>query len=164
MPSLNLTSRPLTKLPASAFPSRADVYVCDTCGRDVTKQLRPHRGHAWTPMGPERFLCPCGQKHLTGATEWDHFSERNRKQRVRQILGLGVLFSLLFSILGLLAYLVLHFVFGLKEGAFATGLVIAALPFFFVQITFWPYVVASMWRTRFATSVASQRNDRPPSA
>jgi hypothetical protein len=76
MLSLNLVTRPLITLPASAFPNRADVYVCDKCGRDITKHLRPGQSHTWAPMGRERYLCLCGQKYLTGAREWDHFSER----------------------------------------------------------------------------------------
>ena len=158
MLSLNLGARPLIKLPASAFPSRADVYVCDKCEQDISKHLRSGQAHVWAPMGPEQYRCGCGQKYLTGATEWDHFSERERRRRVRDSFGLGVLFSAIFSILGLLVYLLLHSVFGLREGALVTGLVITALPFSFIQIAFWPYVVASMWRTRVGASNASQRN------
>jgi hypothetical protein len=158
MLSLNLGSRPLIRLPASAFPSAADLYVCDKCGRDITKHLHPGRAHTWAPMGPERYACSCGQKYLTGATEWDHFGERERKHRVRDTFGLGVLFSAMSSIPGLLVYLALHFVFGLRRGALVTGLVIAAAPFVLMQITFWPDVVASMWRTRAGASSASEPN------
>jgi hypothetical protein len=63
-------------------------------------------------------------------------------------LGVGILFSAIFSIPGILAYLVMHFAFGFQDGAIVTGLVITALPFSLMQITFWPGVVASMWRTR----------------
>jgi hypothetical protein len=158
MLSLNLGARPLITLPASAFPNGADVYVCDKCGRDITRHFRPGRAHVWAPMGPERYLCLCGQRYLTGATEWDHLSDWERNRRVKDTLGLGVLFSAMFSILGLLAYLVLHFVLGLREGALVTGLVITALPFSLMQIGFWPGVVASMWRTRVGSRVASGHN------
>ena len=158
MLSLKLGARPLITLPASAFPNRADVYACDKCRRDITKHFRPGRAHVWAPMGPERFLCLCGQRYLTGATEWDHFSDWERNRRVKDTLGLGVLFSAMVSILGLLAYLALRFVLGLREGALVTGLVITALPFTLMQMGFWPGVVASMWRTRFGSRVASGQN------
>jgi hypothetical protein len=157
MLSLNLNSRPLVKLPASAFPNRADAYMCDKCGRDITKYFRPGRAHVWAPMGPERFQCRCGQKYLTGAAEWDHLGDWERSRRVRGTFGLGILFSIILSIVGLPVYLVLHFIFGLGKGALIAGLAIATFPFFLVQITFWPGVVASMWRTRFG-AVVVERN------
>jgi len=158
MVSLNLGARPRITLPASAFPNSADAYVCDKCGRDITRHFRHSRAHVWRPMGPERFLCLCGQRYLTGATEWDHFGDQERNKRVRDTLALGVLFSAMFSILGLLVYLILHFAFGLREGALVTGLVVTAMPFVLMQIGFWPGVVASMWRTRIASRVASGHN------
>jgi len=158
MLSLNLGARPLVKLPASAFPDRADIYVCDKCGRDITRHFRPGQAHVWAPMGPERCLCLCGERYLTGAKEWDHFSDWERNRRVGDTLGLGILFSAMFSILGLLAYVVLHFVFGLRGGALVTGLVITALPFSLMQIAFWPEVFASMWRTRVGSRIPSGQN------
>ena len=149
MLSLNISARPQVTLPASAFPERANIYVCDKCGRDITKHFRRHQSHVWEPMGPERYQCLCGQKYLTGATEWDHFSARGRRSRIGQTLFVGVLFSMMFSVFGLLVYLFL-FAFGLRQGAVVTGLVITALPFCWMQLEFWPSVVASMWRTRVA--------------
>ena len=113
----NLRARLLITLPASAFPSRADVFVCDKCGRDVTKRLHPRKGHVWTPMGPLRYVCRCGEKYLTAARECDHFSGRERKRRVQQTLLFGVVLSLMASIPGLQAYLFLHFIFDLHRGA-----------------------------------------------
>jgi hypothetical protein len=159
MLSLNLgAARPLITLPACAFPNRADIYVCDKCGRDISKHFRPGRAHVWTPMGPERVRRVCGQKYLTGATEWDHLGDWERNRRVRGTLGLGVFFSAMSSILGFLAYLVLHFIFRLQQGALITGLVIPALPFSLMQIGFWPGVGASIWRTRVGSRVASGHN------
>ena len=109
-------------------------------------------------MGRERFICLCGQRYLTGATEWDHFSDWERGQRVRDTLGAGILFSAMASIPGLVAYLVLHFLFGLRDGALAAGLVITLLPFSLMQVGFWPGVVASMWRTRAGTRVTSRHS------
>jgi hypothetical protein len=53
----------------------------------------------------------------------------------------------MFSVLGLAVYLILHFGFGLRRGALLMSLSIIALPFVLMQITFWPEVIASMWRT-----------------
>jgi hypothetical protein len=101
-------------------------------------------------MGPERYQCLCGKKYLTGATEWDHFGRWERSRRIRDTLGLRVLFSTMLSVLGLMTYLVLKVAFGLREGAVGTGLVITAFPFCLMQLGFWPSVFASMWRTRIA--------------
>src|SRR4029077_6286361 len=136
MLTLNLGARPVVKLPASTFPNRADLYVCDKCGRDITKHFRPRQSHSWGPMGPESFVCFCGQRYLTGAREWDHFSERERSRRVGQTLGFGILLSAIFSIPGFLAYLALRLVFGLREGALVAGLAITALPFSLTQMGF----------------------------
>src|SRR5580765_349053 len=93
MVSLNLGGRPLVTLPASAFPDRADAYICDKCGRDITEHFRPCTSHSWEPMGPEKYECLCGQEYLTGAWEWDHLGYRERRQRVKSTLMFGVLFS-----------------------------------------------------------------------
>ena len=152
MTSLNLFAPNPTKLPASAFPSPADTYVCDKCGEDITRYLRPGQAHVWKPMGPERYLCHCGQKYLTGATEWDHLGEWERKRRVGQTLGLGILFSAPFSVIGLVAYLALH----RSKAALIGALAITALPFLLILVPFCLQVGASMWRTRIGSST-SQR-------
>lgn len=150
MPKLDLNKR---TLPASAFPGRADVYVCDECGRDITKHFRPGRAHVWRPMGVERYACLCRRRYLTGATEWDHFRGGERKKRIVQTLGVGIFLSVLLSILSLLFYLPLHLILGLPSVVLTTALVIAALPFLWMQIAFWPGVIKSVWRTRVATSL-----------
>lgn len=147
MVSLNLGGR-LVTLPASAFPDRADAYICDKCGRDITEHFRPRASHSWEPMGPEKYECLCGQEYLTGAKEWDHLGYRERRQRVKSTLMFGVLFSVMASIPSLLAYFFVRFAFSFREGALATSLIIIALPFLLIQIQFWPGVIASMWRTR----------------
>ena len=158
MLSLNLIARPLITLPASAFPDRADVYVCDICGTDITKHFRPGRAHVWSAMGRETYTCSCGKRYVTGATEWDHLGNWERRRRVGETLGLGILFSAVTSIPGLVVYLLLRFVFGLRVGATVTGLVITWLPFALMQLGFWPAVVASMWRTRVSSRSASGRS------
>ena len=62
MLSLNLgPDRPMKLVPASGFPDRAHRYVCDNCGRDVTKRLGRGHAHAWPPVRPGRFNCACGK-------------------------------------------------------------------------------------------------------
>lgn len=156
MTTLNLNAHRL-KIPASAFPKRADIYECDNCKRDLTKYLQIQQGHTWEPMGPERVRCSCGLMYLTGATEWDHLGDWERKRRVRDTFGLGIFFSIVLSILALVVYLFLHFVFEVGRGALIASLILATAPFFLAQITFWPSVIASMWRTRFGESVVSDR-------
>jgi hypothetical protein len=157
MLALNIHARQVVTLPASAFPSRAHVYVCDQCGRDVTKQFRVGQSHAWAPLGPETYVCICGQRYLTGATEWDHLGDHERSRRVGKTLGVGAVISAMFSVLGLAVYLILHFGFGLRQGALLTSLFLAALPFVLMQITFWPEVIVSMWRTRMGKREQTKR-------
>jgi len=136
MVSLNLGGRPLVTLPASAFPERADAYVCDKCGRDITEHFSPRTSHSWEPMGPERYECLCGHEYLTGAREWDHLGTQERRRRVKSTLLFGVLSFVMASIPSLLAYILLRYAFGFKEGALATSLIIIALPFVLIQIEF----------------------------
>lgn len=149
MVRLDLDARPPTILPASEFPSRADAYFCDNCRRDITRHLHRGRAHVWRQMGPERYRCNCGALYITGAVEWDHLGDWERKRRVSQTFGLGFILSVMSSIVGLLAYLGLHFVFDLRQAAQITGLALTALPFVLVQLTFWYSVAASVRRTRF---------------
>src|SRR5712691_3427119 len=104
MQRLNLDVPHKTQLPASAFPTRADVYVCEKCGRDITRHLQAGQAHVWEPMGPERYRCRCGQTYLTGATEWDHLGDWERKRRVSQTTGLAFLFSVVLSVPGCVVY------------------------------------------------------------
>jgi hypothetical protein len=152
MLSLNLRAHPPVKIPASDFPNRADIYVCDQCGRDITKYLRRGHAHAWEPMGPVRYKCVCGKKYLTGGKEWDHFSQFERSKRIRETTGIGILLSAISSILGFIVYLVLHLVFGFGRPAIIVATVITWFPFIFVQVGFWPKVFASILRTRFGAN------------
>jgi hypothetical protein len=143
----------LKTLPASGFPERADAYICDKCARDVTKYFRLRQSHSWTPMGPARFVCRCGQCYLTGAIEWDHLGLPERHRRIRQTLVSGVLLSGMFSVFGILVYFALRFLFDLRQAGFLVAVFITAVPFVWLQMTFWPEVLASMWRTRVGRSV-----------
>src|SRR5580704_11914550 len=145
MSSLNLTTRPRIQLPASSFPDRADVYVCDKYGLDITKHLHPGQAHTWKAMGPERYRCQCGRNYLTAATEWNHFSEWERKRRIQCTLGFA-------------AYLTLRYVFFLPRAGVIVGALIAAFPFLFMVVPFSLGVASSMWRTRGGTRTVSAQD------
>jgi len=95
-------------------------------------------------MGRERYRCLCGRRYLTGATEWDHLGDWERKRRVREVLILGVLFSAVLLVPCLVAY------FALRRSRLAliTAAIITVLPFSFIIVSFSLEVAASMWRTR----------------
>jgi len=151
MHSLGLNERPRvkTRLPASAYCERADEYFCEKCGRDVTKYLYPMRAHVSNPMGPERYLCPCGQTWLTGATEWDHFGGRERRKRTVGILLLSVLLSSLVSIAGFVVYLTMLY----SRRTLVVATIVTACSVVIIQGPFWLRVAMSIWRTRFGQSV-----------
>lgn len=157
MDTLNLGGRPVVPLPGSAFPERADVYVCDKCGRDITKRFHPRQSHSWSPMGRETFICACGQRYQTGATEWDHFGDRERSKRAGDTLGIGLLLSAASSIVGAVVYLILRYAFGLQRTAILAAMALALLPFVLMQVTLWPGVAASIWRTRVGTGKEGTR-------
>jgi len=151
MQSLGLNERSVARkrLPASALGDRADEYFCENCGRDVTKYLHPMRAHVSVPMGPERYLCPCGQKWLTGATEWDHFGGRERRKRTVGILFLSLFLSTLVSIAGFVVYLAML----RSRGALFVATIVTACSVVIIQGPFWLRVAMSIWRTRFGQSV-----------
>jgi hypothetical protein len=105
MQTLNLSG---TQLPASRFPEPADVYLCDDCGRDLTEHLHPGRAHIWRSLGPARYTCFCGQKYLSGASEWDLLGVWERRQRVLQIIIIAVLTCLPLIAFGMLIHFVLE--------------------------------------------------------
>jgi len=148
---LNLTAHTRVQLPASAFPERAHSYVCDNCGRDVTKHLRPGQAHVWAPMARERFSCECGRVYLTGAREWDHLGDWERANRVSQVIGLGILLSVPSSILAVALYFILRAAIGSHVVITTVSVTLAVGPFALFQIGFWPGVLASMWRTRLSS-------------
>lgn len=154
MSSLNLNARPRIQLPASLFPERADIYVCDKCGRDITRHLRPGQAHAWRAIGRERYVCQCGQKYLTRATEWDHFSARERKRRIQFTFGFAAVFSAIISVFGVAAYLALRYFFYLPRAGVVVGALIAVFPLFSLLVPFSLGVASSMWRTRVGARTA----------
>jgi hypothetical protein len=133
------------EVPASAFPDPATTYVCDKCGRDITKYLHRGRAHTWQPMGPQRYICRCGQRWLSGAVEWDHLGGWERRRRVRDTLALSIAFAVLAAIPAVITYAALHAWTG---APILAGLMIA-LPAILITVPFWICVAASLWRTRF---------------
>lgn len=149
MLSLNLSARPTVKLLASNFPNRADIYVCDQCGGDITKHFRPRHSHASLPIGPEHYRCLRGKNCLTGTIEWGHLGDGEGSKRSGDAIGIGILLSAISSVFGLLSYLALHFASGVGNAAVIAALLIGTLPFVLVQIGFWAKVFASILRTWF---------------
>ena len=146
MIGLNLSDRK-TSLPASAFPERADIYICDQCQRDLTEHFVPGQAHVMQPLGPERYTCECGQRYLTGAVEWANLSEWDKRRRRLDAFGFGALLSVMLSIPGLCVYFVLRLLH-LPNVALFVALFIAACPLVLSATMFCAEVLASLWRTR----------------
>jgi hypothetical protein len=146
MIGLNLSERK-SQLPASAFPERADIYICDQCQRDLTEHFIPGQAHVMQPLGPERYTCECGRRYLTGAVEWQNLSEWDRRRRKVDAFGIGALFSVMLSIPGLCVYFVLRLLH-LPKVALFVAVFIAACPLVLSVTMFLSEVLASLWRTR----------------
>lgn len=146
-----LSSETISRLPASRFPEPAELYFCDNCGRDLTRNLYRDRGSVWQPLRPMWYLCECGRKYLSGAAEWDDLSTWEREKRAWQLQIGFVLFALL-VIPTTLAY------FALRYGGAALFVIVGialipsilvAKPFWFVLLDVYE-IIASIWRTRIA--------------
>jgi hypothetical protein len=146
MANLNLSARK-SQLPASAYPERADIYVCDKCEKDITRHFIAQQSHSWRPLGRERYLCQCGQSYLTGAVEWTNLSEYEKNRRIQGALVPGIIGSVIFSIFGLGAYLLLR-VLQFRRIALFTGLVITVFPFVAIVTTSLVGIALSSWRTK----------------
>jgi hypothetical protein len=146
MAGLNLSQHKTERF-ASEFPEPADIYLCDNCKRDITKRLSPGQSQSWRPMGKERYVCSCGQQYLTGAVEWEHLSDWERSRRIKQIHGLGILFSAMLAVPGLILYLLSVSLFHSKSAALAILLVVT-VPFIVIVGIFWLEVAVSKLRTR----------------
>jgi hypothetical protein len=131
-------------LPASEFPERAERYVCDKCGRDITSYLHPGGAHVSQVIGPVRYICRCGEKWLTGAVEWDQMDDWDRQRRFID-LRLGII---LFSVPSLVLGILLYFAFGPSRGAVVAGAAVSVLPASLQLVQFALEVGASIWRTR----------------
>jgi hypothetical protein len=100
-------------------------------------------------MGPERYLCQCGAKYLTGATEWDHLGAYERSNRIQQTLGLGVVLSLVALIFASLPATGVYFIWHSRRAFVTTALLIGVMPFMWMTISFYIDVALSIYRTRF---------------
>lgn len=147
MIGLNLSQREKMQRPASAFPERADIYLCDNCKRDITRHFSPGKSHSGVPMGRETYTCDCGREYQTGAVEWDHLSKRERHFRIRQTHGLGTVFSAMVAVPAAILYVLSVTLFHWK-GAGLAALLLSVVPFITLAGTFWLEVAASKWRTR----------------
>lgn len=150
---LHLNPQAQTKqLPASQFPEPADVYICDSCGRDITAYLHLGRAHVRRPLGPARYVCRCGEKYLSGAAEWDNLSDWDRRQWLPDVGLAMIILAALAAFSVLLYHAVLH-----RSTVLIACLVVVLLcsiPLFplFAAIVATPFeIVASIWRTRAVT-------------
>lgn len=139
------------QLPASASPNYADSYVCDRCGRDITKHFHVGGTHIGQTIGPIRYVCRCGETYLTGHNEWDFLGDRERRLH----LGFRIAFSgcacVVFTIIAVLLSIVL------KVSA-TVAVIVAVVP---TVLSFAPDAIAvarSIRRTRFGKE-RSERSD-----
>ena len=147
------------QLPGSRFPERADVYVCDNCGRDITSHLHPGRAHVRTPLGPSRYVCTCGQKYLTGTVEWDELSEWDKRAGIRDAIALGVISALFLGFSVLVRFAVGHR--SLVALIFSAIAVLPVIALFMMWLDFMLgaiEIAASLWRTRLGRSFPVRRN------
>jgi hypothetical protein len=144
-----VSHKTISRLPASRFPEPAEVYFCDQCGSDLTKNLYRDRAPVWQPLQPMWYVCPCGRKYLSGAAEWDDLTNWERKQRIWQ-LRIGFLLFALLVVPVALAYFALRFGGAALLAVVGIALIpsiLVAKPFWFVLLDLYE-IVASIWRTR----------------
>ncbi|MCU1309673.1 MAG: hypothetical protein JWO20_798 [Candidatus Angelobacter sp.] len=94
-------------------------------------------------MGNERYTCNCGQMYRTGAVEWDHLGNRERRRRLRDVLGLTLVFCTMISLPSGIVYLLL----GRSRVAMIIALFIVGLPLLW-PLDFALEIASSVWRTR----------------
>jgi hypothetical protein len=133
--------------PASEFPRHADVYLCDQCQRDITKYLHPAKAHSWQALGSERYRCQCGQIYKTGAKEWKHLSDWEKRRRIQQTFGFGSVILVFFSVATLVVYFAFHLMH-LRIFNLAFALAISLSPSLIFVGSFCIEIAASLWRTR----------------
>jgi lipid-A-disaccharide synthase-like uncharacterized protein len=151
MQALNLDPKqpPVVKRPASEFPEAADVYVCDKCGRDMTRHLYRGRAHVRQPLGPVRYFCCCGQDYLSGATEWDYLSNWEKRQWLKDVPLIFIFFAMLGGCVIVVYFAVVRrnvILFILSFAAVPFGVVSLRL---FIVMSALPFqIAASLLRTR----------------
>jgi len=122
---LDLNKPDPVRRPASSFPDRADEYICDMCGADLTKYLPRPSSHSWPPYGPARYICRCGAAYLTGAVEWESLDSRERRRRLRDLVGLSLMFAAMFAIPGTCLGLLIYWIVGSSKLGLVVGVLIA---------------------------------------
>jgi hypothetical protein len=129
------------KFPASAFPERAGVYLCDHCARDITKHLKPRRAHVLQVIGPPDIHAVAvnggAQAPLNGTT-WT-IARGAITCLVRSSAALCVAAS---SVLAALVYVALRGWTGAAMSALLTVAIPSVLPMAVLSIE----IAASMWR------------------
>jgi len=155
----NLDMLDATILPASRFPEHADEYECDKCGRLVTKHLNCGRAHVEKPIGRERYRCRCGETYPSGAIEWDHLRDSERRRRMKMLLFVYTRFLLPALIPAIFAFLALHYrIYWLL--AICVLVSIPTIVFLYlsaISLLELIWIAASLWRTR-VTGLATQQN------
>jgi hypothetical protein len=154
----NLDMLDATILPASRFPERADEYECDKCGRLVTKHLRAGHAHLEKPIGRERYRCRCGESYLSGAVEWDHLGDWERRRRAGMLLNFCTRFLLPSSISVGFAFLAIKYR-NYWLLAICTLVSIPTIVFLYISvINLFELILiaASLWRTRVSGRFAAQ--------
>jgi len=138
------------QLPASEFPERAEIYVCDVCGIDITKHLPRGQAHAWDLLGRPFYRCKCGQRYRTFQREWDSLTDWEKRDYIVKFvvpwLATGIL-VVGFLLLVRSAYRYPSFLtVGLSILCFIPKVVLAV---FFILISYdLLELPASLWRTR----------------
>lgn len=155
-----LTRKTISRLPASRFPTRAELYFCDNCGRDLTKNLHHDRSPVWQPLRPIWYVCQCGQKYLSGAAEWNDLTAWERKKRIGQ-LWVGFVLLAILVIPVTLAYLALSHGGGAAllavVGIALIPSILAARLLGFVLLDVYE-IIASIWRTTVKGRTASEES------
>jgi hypothetical protein len=143
----------MTTLLASKFPERADAYVCDRCGRNITPKLHPSHAHVRQPLGPSTCTCQCGQKYLSGAIEWDQLGPWEKQQWMRDVwLAIIVVAALILFVLAEYVAITRR---SLLMSCVMVLLALFSIPLWslFSAILSIPFeIAASLWRTRVARS------------
>ena len=147
---LDLNQAGPVRRPASSFPERADLYICDQCGADLTKYLPRPSSHAWPPYGPARYICRCGAPYLTGAVEWESLDFRERRRRLGDLVGLSLMFAARFAIPGTCIGLLVYWVVGSSRLGFVVALLIATP----ASITLLAFELGGIVRSIVRTNIA----------
>jgi O-antigen/teichoic acid export membrane protein len=81
--------------------------------------------------------------------EWDDLGDWERRRRISLTFGLGMIFSIIFSVFAAAVYFVLRLLH-LPRLALATALVMIAFPFVGIMAHFCIEILLSKWRTHFS--------------